>query len=83
MTAPHEALADTSVRDEALGALRGLIEGVVMHPQANGFTVELVGEIANMVSLALGPEYNKTASGEAAVPDVFRRSVKFGCGGRI
>ena len=72
----HEALADPSVRDEALSILRGLIEGVVMHPQENGFTVELVGEIANMVGLALDPQTSKAALGEAAVPDAYRRSVK-------
>ncbi|MPY75466.1 MAG: hypothetical protein GEU87_14525 [Alphaproteobacteria bacterium] len=72
----HDALADPAVRDEALGILRGLIERVVMHPNEDGFTVELVGEIANMVTLALGPQTKKAASGEAAVPDAYRRSVK-------
>ena len=72
----HVALADPSIRDEALGILRGLIEAVIMHPRDNGFTVELVGEIANMVTLALAPQYNKAASGEAAVHEVHRRSVK-------
>lgn len=28
----HEALTDPTVRDNALSSLRGLIEGVVMHP---------------------------------------------------
>jgi hypothetical protein len=37
VTQLHEALADPSVRDEALGILRGLIEAVV-HPEENGFT---------------------------------------------
>jgi site-specific DNA recombinase len=72
----HESLADPSIRDEALGNLRGLIESVVMHSQEDGFTIELVGEIANMVALALGPDTQKAASGEAAVPASFRRSVK-------
>jgi site-specific DNA recombinase len=47
-----------------------------MYPREDGFTVELVGEIANMVSLALRPDTKKAASGETAVPDGFRRSVK-------
>lgn len=51
-----------------------------MHPRHDGFTVELVGEIANMVSLGLGPENNKAASGETAVPDAYRRSVKLVAG---
>ena len=72
----HEALANPSIRDEALGILRGLIEAVVMHPRDDGFTVELVGEIANMVTLALAPQSNKAASGETAVHEVHRRSVK-------
>ncbi len=72
----HEALADPAVRGEALGILRSLIESVVMHPREDGFTIELVGEIANMVALAHEPRTTKAASGKAAVPDVYRRSVK-------
>ena len=53
-----------------------------MHPQEDGFTVELVGEIANMVALALGPDTQKAASGEAAVPVSFLRSVKVVAGAR-
>jgi hypothetical protein len=72
----HEALADLAVRDEALTVLWSLIESVVMHPHEDGFTVELVGEIANMVTLALNPQTNKAAFGKAAVPDAYRCSVK-------
>ena len=78
----HETLADPALRDGALGILRSLVESVVMHPRENGFTVELVGEIANMVALALEPRTNKTASCKAAVPDTYRRSVKVVAGAR-
>jgi hypothetical protein len=72
----------TSRREYSLAILHGLIEDVVMHLQENGFTVEFVGEIANMVTLALGPQTHKAASVEAAVPDTFRRSVKVVAGAR-
>jgi hypothetical protein len=78
----HEALADPAVHDEALTVLRSLIESVVMHARDGGFTIELVGEIANMVMLALQPQTNKAAPCGAAVPDAFRRSVKVVAGAR-
>jgi hypothetical protein len=70
----HEALADPTVRDEALAILRSLIESVVMHPREDGFTIKLVGEIANMVTLALSADSKKAAPCGAAV--AIRRSVK-------
>jgi hypothetical protein len=36
----------------------------------------LVGEIANMVTLALSADSKKAAFGKAAVPDAYRCSVK-------
>ena len=54
-----------------------------MHPNEDGFTVELVGEIANMVALALGPERKKAALMEAAVPNAYRRLVKLVAGAGI
>ncbi len=39
---------------QALEILRGLIESVTVAPAENGFAVELVGEIANMVQLSAG-----------------------------
>ena len=50
----HEALANPSLRDEAMSILRGLIERVVLHPSEVGFEIELVGEIVRMVELGLG-----------------------------
>jgi hypothetical protein len=76
----HEALANPAVHGEALTVLRSLIESVVMHPREDGFTIELIGEIANMVALGLRPQTNKAASSEAAVLDAFRRSVKMVAG---
>lgn len=78
----HATLENDATRDEALDILRGLIDGVVMHPRDDGFTIELVGAIANMVALAIAPQTQKTASDEAAVPDAYRRSVKVVAGAR-
>jgi DNA invertase Pin-like site-specific DNA recombinase len=50
------ALADPATQTEALEILRGLIERVVVHPAENGFAIELIGEIANMVKLSAGAE---------------------------
>ena len=52
----HTALADPKLRTEALELIRGLIERVELHPAAEGFRIELVGEIANMVVLSAGAE---------------------------
>ena len=52
----HSALADPELRTEALELIRGLIERVELHPAEDGFRVELVGEIANMVTLSAGAE---------------------------
>jgi DNA invertase Pin-like site-specific DNA recombinase len=45
------ALEDTTLRDEALGILRGLVERVDIHPTADGFDIDFVGEIVKMVGL--------------------------------
>jgi hypothetical protein len=50
----HKALADPEHRAEAVELIRGLIERVELHPAENGFRIELVGEIANMVALSAG-----------------------------
>ena len=52
----HSALADPELRTEALELIRGLIERVDLHPAEDGFRIELVGEIANMVTLSAGAE---------------------------
>ncbi len=52
----QDALADPSTQTEALEILRGLIERVEVQAAENGFAIELVGEIANMVRLSAGAE---------------------------
>jgi site-specific DNA recombinase len=51
----QDALADSVTQTEALEILRGLIEQVVVRAD-DGFAIELVGEIANMVRLPAGAE---------------------------
>jgi DNA invertase Pin-like site-specific DNA recombinase len=52
----QQALADPQIRDEAVEVLRGLVEHVSIGPAANGLEIEIVGEIAKMVELSLGPD---------------------------
>jgi site-specific DNA recombinase len=48
----QRALDEAEIRDEAVQILRGLIEYVSIAPIDNGLEVEIVGDIAKMVSLA-------------------------------
>jgi site-specific DNA recombinase len=50
----QDALADPATKTEAIEILRGLIERIAVGAAGDGFTVELVGEIANMVRLSTG-----------------------------
>jgi DNA invertase Pin-like site-specific DNA recombinase len=50
----QDALADPATQMEALEILRGLIERVDVSAHEKGFSIELVGEIANMVRLCAG-----------------------------
>jgi len=50
----HMALANPELQTEALELIRGLIERVELHPAEEGFRIELVGEIANMITLSAG-----------------------------
>jgi len=50
----RDSLACLDTRTEALEVIRSLIERIVLHPVKNGYDIELVGEIANMVALANG-----------------------------
>jgi site-specific DNA recombinase len=50
----HAALANPESRTEALELVRSLIDRVELRPAEGGFHVELVGEIANMVTLSAG-----------------------------
>jgi site-specific DNA recombinase len=65
----HEALDDPTLRDEALGILRGLVERVVRYPTDDGLQVEIVGEIVKMVELGLDAK-------RAALPAEAACSVK-------
>jgi hypothetical protein len=70
----QEALSDPETRSEAIEILRGLIERVAVSTAKDGCTIELVGEIANMVGLSTGPESRKTGP--------YRSSVKVVAGAR-
>ena len=61
---------------EALEAARALIDRVVLHPAAegNGHEIELVGEIAAMVELAIGHGRGGASAGQDR--GLFVRSVK-------
>jgi site-specific DNA recombinase len=77
VAALHEALRDPNTQAEALEIMRSLIEQVIVHPrEAGGFEVELVGEIASMVEVAMGGERKNAALGGAALDAGSRRSVK-------
>ncbi|PWR18373.1 recombinase family protein [Zavarzinia compransoris] len=80
----HLALANESIRPEALEEIRSLIERVVLSPSAEdpeGVEIELVGDIANMVHVAC--ERKKAAPDGAAVLDAYRRSIKVVAGARF
>jgi hypothetical protein len=55
----EKALDDPALRDEALGILRGLIERVELTPTRDGFEIEFIGEIANMMALPCPTESRK------------------------
>jgi len=86
VAALREALQREDTRAEAFGILRGLVEKVAVSPrEGGGVEVELVGEIASMVRLALdgdGPERKKAAPGRTALDGGFVRSVKVVAGTR-
>ena len=63
----HIALADPELRSEALELIRGLVDRVEVHPAEGGFRIELVGEIANMVTLSAGAERVGSELGRASV----------------
>ena len=63
----HTALANPELRTEALELIRGLIERVELHPAEKGFRIELVGEIANMITLSAGAESVGSGPNRASV----------------
>jgi hypothetical protein len=73
----HQALDHPEIRDEAMQVLRGLIEHVLIGPADNGFEIEIVGEIAKMVELGLGPNAKRANLDERST-----RSVKVVAGAR-
>jgi hypothetical protein len=62
-----------------MGLLNGLIERVIYTPSTEGCEVELVGDIASMVEMAVAGD-GKAASREAAGLGRWRRSVKLVAG---
>ena len=68
------ALADPATHTEALEILRALIERVEVRSAEDGFAIELVGEIANMVTLSAGAE--------SVTKEPYRSSVKVVAGTR-
>jgi site-specific DNA recombinase len=63
----HTTLIDPELRGEALELIRGLIERVELHATEDGFRIELIGEIANMVKLSAGAESFGTDAERASV----------------
>ncbi len=61
----HESLNDPAIRQEAIELLRELIEAITVMPSEDGYEIELIGDVVNMITL---PDGN--------VPDPYRRSVK-------
>jgi site-specific DNA recombinase len=78
VTRLHEALQAGPDAQEALDAVRRLIERIVLTPvtDGDGFEIELIGEIAAMVRLGLTNGRPIPWPGTAADHDLFQRSVK-------
>ena len=73
----HQSLNDPETRTEAAEILRTLIEKIKVQPLDDGFEIELIGEIANMVNLASTASHGKKTNNKSAiVPDAYRSSVK-------
>ena len=79
---PHEALQSSPDAREALDAVRRLIERIALTlaPDAKGFEIELVGEIAAMVRLGLTDVRAVSRPDQPAGHDLFARSVKLVAG---
>jgi hypothetical protein len=82
---PHEALQSSPDAREALDAVRRLIERIALTlaPDAKGFEIELVGEIAAMVRLGLTDVRAVSRAGSTRRPRSVRTFGKTGCGDRI
>lgn len=83
VAALRESLETEETRPEALEIIRNLIDRVVVHPHDDGsFEIELEGEIANMVDIALEPA-QKSKNSKTALQSMERRSVKVVAGARF
>jgi hypothetical protein len=80
----HTALADEAIRTEAIEILQGLVETSRLCPTEDGYELELVGNIANMVILAMEKAGTKKGRRpmEAPVLEKCRSSVKVVAGTR-
>ena len=67
----QHSLNHPEIRDEAVQILRGLIESVSIRPAKDGLEIDIVGEIAKMIELGIGP--NKK---QANLDERMARSVK-------
>lgn len=66
-------LQEEATGTEAVEIIRSLIDQVILRPTTEGgLEIELVGDLAPMVEVALGEDSNK----KTALPDGLRRSVK-------
>ena len=78
----HEAFKNEETRTSALELIRSLVEKIVVHPKEGGASeIELVGEIAKMVEIALQNDRDPT-NRRTALNEVERRSVKMVAGAR-
>ncbi len=73
-----DALKATPDSQEAIDAIRALIDRVVLTPlpTGRGFEIELIGEIAAMVALGLTDGGKGRAANLASDPGLFERSIK-------
>ena len=67
----HGVLADPQTHDEALDILRSSIEQVIVRPRDDGFEVELVGKIAQMVAFG-----NQTTT-KKSLPRTMKPTVRY------
>ena len=67
----QDALNQPDIRDEAIQVLRSLVERVSISPAKNGLEIEILGEIAKMVELAMENQAKRATLDEEAA-----RSVK-------
>ena len=67
-----EALNAEGTRAEAVDLLRGLVETIVLTPEAGGYAILLKGDLAGILALAAGTKNGKTAvaGGPSAVSQV-------------